>query len=156
MKKIIGLILAITLTATGFIFAHGNDFGKPHKKQQNFHKEFKGKKHNKMMKAPGCSLIEIKEISGEIVVKEKDFPAIKSENRETKIMLPPDVVETLKLNTGSKISIKGIELPAFKKSETDEKMIKVFELQYDGRKFMVFNKGPGNVNRDDRDKGPRK
>ena len=156
MKKIIVLILFITLTGTGFIFAHGNDFGKSHKKQPNFHKEFEGKKHNKMMKAPGCSLIEIKEISGEIVVKEKDFPAIKSGKDEVKIILPPDVIEILKLNTGSKISIKGIELPVLKKNETDEKMIKVFELQYDGRKFMVLGKGPGNINRVDRDKGPRK
>ena len=156
MKKIIGLILVITLTGTGFIFAHGNDSGKHHKKQSDFHKDFKEKKHNRMMHFGGPSLIEIKELTGEIVVKEKDFSAIKSENKEIKIMLPPDVIKTLQLNTGSKISVKGIELPDFKKNETDEKIIKVFELQYDGRKFMVFNKGPGNVNRDDRDKGLRK
>ncbi|MCL2480562.1 MAG: hypothetical protein FWF38_02510 [Spirochaetaceae bacterium] len=148
MKKIIGLIVLITLIGTGFVFAHGKESGEPHKKQPNY-KNSKEKKHN-MMKAPGSAIIEIKEISGEIVVKDNDRHIIKSGKDEIKIILSSDAIQALKLNTGSKISIKGIELPAFKQNKTDEKIIKVFELQYDGRKFLVLGKG---ANRDKPKKG---
>ena len=147
MKKIIGMIVLITLAGAGFVAAQDKESGKSkcpkrehNKKEFKHEKNFKGNKNHEM-KGPGFSIIEIKEISGEIVVKENELPSIKSGNDEIKILLPLDAIQTLKLNTGSKISIKGIELPAFKKGETDKKVIKVFELQYEGKKFMVFGRG---------------
>jgi len=134
MKKIIGLIVLITMLGTGFVLAHDKESGEQNKKQK-----IKGEKHH-MMKAHGPSLIEIKEISGEIIIKDNDLPLIKSGKDEIKILLFSDAIQTLKLTTGSKISIKGIELPSFKKNKTNEKIIKIFELQYDGRKFLVFDK----------------
>ena len=159
MKKIIGLMILITLATAGFVFAEGKgssqakDSRKEHnKKESNHNKNFKGKQH--MMRAPQFSYIEIKEISGEIVIKENDHPTIKSGNNEVKIMLSPSVIQNLKLSTGSKISVKGVEVPALKKNSTDEKIIKVFELQYDERKFLI---PPGNagMNRSKTKPGPR-
>jgi hypothetical protein len=141
MKKIIGLIVLITVIGTGFAFAHDKKSGKQHyhqkeysKKYEKYHKNFKCYKTN----APGFSIIEIKELSGEILLSDNTLPVIKSGNDEIKIILPRHVIQTLKLNSGSKISIKGVELPARRTEAAGEKIIKVFELQHDGRKFMVW------------------
>jgi len=145
MKKIIGLIIFITLIGTNSVFAQGKESGEPNKKQPNS-KNYKEKKHH-LMKAPKSSFIEIKEITGEIIVKENDRHIIKSGKDEVKIMLSSDVIQSLKLNTGSNISIKGVEFRAFKQKTQGENIVKVFELQYDGRKFLVLNgKKPGKNN----------
>ena len=137
MKKIIGVIIVITLIGAGFLFADGKESRETHKKQPNF-KSFREKKHN-MMKAPRSSFVEIREITGEIVVKENDRHIIKSGKDEVKIVLSSDVIQSLKLNTGSNISIKGIEFRALKSKTPEEKIVKVFELQYDGRRFLVLS-----------------
>ena len=156
MKKIIGLIVLITLAGTGLVFAHEGadkrpwppqDAGKYYKKQPNFEKNFNCKRpqmgENHRYSLIESSLLEIKEITGEIIVKDNEFPAIKSGENEIKIMLHPDAIKSLNLNSGSKISIKGIELPALNRDVTGGKIIKVFELQYNERKFLVLGKKSG-------------
>ncbi len=150
MKKIIGLTVLITLACAGLIFAQqgkgfgpGQEYPKDNKHPGYNSRNFNNAERPRVQGTWGPSIIEIKEIAGEIVIKDNDFPAIKSGRDEVKIMLPADAIKALKLTTGSKISIKGFELPAPNWSITGEKIVRVFELQYEGRKFLVHGRGPG-------------
>ncbi|MCL2792040.1 MAG: hypothetical protein FWD87_03020 [Spirochaetaceae bacterium] len=137
MKKIIGLIVLITLIGAGFAFAHGKDSERSNRKS-------KGERHQ-MTKTPRHSLLEIREISGIITVRNSNFHVIRSGGEDVRVILPLSAIQALKLNTGSQVSVKGIEVPAPRRGERNERIVRVFELQYDERKFLVLgNPRPGN------------
>ena len=160
MKKIIGLILLITLIGVSSVFAHSKESGRPNDRRSNDNRTHYHKKQSpQMMRAP--LFMEIKEITGEIVVRERNFHVIKSEGEEIRIILPLATIRALNLTTGSKISIKGVEVRGrdmevasratagcrneardMRRSEKGAKAVRVFELQYDGRKFMIFGNQP--------------
>jgi len=169
MKKIIGFILLISLIGAGSAFAHSRESGRPNDRRSNdnrthYHKKQPNHMHSRggkpqMMGAP--LFIEIREITGEIIVRERNFHVIKSEGEEIRIILPLAAIRALNITTGSEISIKGIEVQGrdmdvasraaagcrneargMRRSENDAKTIRVFELQHDGRKFMVFGNQP--------------
>jgi hypothetical protein len=83
------------------------------------------------------SISEVKEISGELVVRENEFPAIKSGKEEISVMIPYDAIDALKMKTGSKVSVKGALVPAQNWNITGEQLLRVFELEYEGKKYLV-------------------
>ena len=143
MKKIIVLTVLIAVLAAGFVSAQGYYGAGPKSgaggRNQDTEKTYGGPG---MMGGTGFSSIaEIRELSGELVVRENDFPAIKTGKDEISVTIPADAIDALKLKTGSKITVKGIEMPARNWNITGEKLIRVFELGYDGKKYSVMG-GP--------------
>ncbi|MDX9800416.1 MAG: hypothetical protein RBT69_03655 [Spirochaetia bacterium] len=87
------------------------------------------------------SFAEIKEVSGELVLKDDDFPAIKTGKEVMEITLSEDAIEALKMTNGSKLKIKGFEVPGRNWSITGEKLFRIFEFEYEGKKYVSHGMG---------------
>ncbi len=138
MKKIIILAVLIAVLATGFAAAQGfrNDgpgYGRYSENDRNNSGWFGDRNGFGMMQ----SITEVKTLSGELVIRENDFPALKTGKEEIAITLPADAIEDLKMKNGSKLTVKGIEVPAGNWSITGEKILKVFELEFEGKEYLV-------------------
>ena len=148
MKKIIVLAVLIILVAAGFAAAQGY-YGPG--RSQDFSRgpsgRFDSDSRPYFQGRPGMggmgSISEVKEICGELVVRENEFPAIKSGKEEISVMIPYDAIDALKMKTGSKVSVKGALVPAQNWNITGEKLLRVFELEYEGKKYLVHGGAAG-------------
>jgi hypothetical protein len=158
MKKTIFLAVLIIFVAAGFAAAQGyyapgrnNEPGTAYRRSQDSGRRPSGRVYRDarpyFQGNPGMggmsSISETKEISGELVVKENEFPAIKSGKEEISVMIPYNAIDALKMKTGSKVSVKGAFVPAQNWNITGEKLLKVFELEYEGKKYLVHGGSAG-------------
>ncbi|MCL2294962.1 MAG: hypothetical protein FWC36_08885 [Spirochaetes bacterium] len=144
MKKIIGLMVLITLIGTTSVFAHGRESRccRDSRESRNPHgarQAHRQTNQHHTMHPPGVHVIEVREITGEIIIRDNNRHIIKSGDKETRIILSSDAIQTLGLENGSVISVKGIVMPT-RRTPAAERTIRVFEVQHDGRKFLVLNK----------------
>lgn len=146
MKKIMITTIMVVLVA-GFATAYPNQ----HRGDANRHgytmdnKSAQGKRFTQVR--------ELKELKGELVIKENSFPAIKtSKGKETIITLGVDTVESLKLKNGSKITVRGIEVP-YEMNTTDETVLRVNQIDYDNKTYAVHGGGHGSGRNDGRHGG---
>ena len=130
MKKLFLMIAVIVLISAGTVSAQG------------FYGRGSDNSSDRMPPAAGFQrgpgVVEVKNITGELVINdENDFPKIRAGREELTLMMPYSAVEDLKLKTGSKISVKGFEVPDRSWSVTGEKAFKVMELGYEGKTYML-------------------
>ncbi len=149
MKKIILFTVLLAVLAAGFVSADGWP-GNKGSWNNNDNRNYSGRGGYMMDygnspcigNGPGfSSFTELKEVSGEIVLNEDDFPAIKTGKDVMTITLPADAIEALKIKTGSKITAKGVEMPGRNWSITGEKLFRIFEFEYEGKTYITHGMG---------------
>ena len=149
MKKIILLTVLLAVLAAGFVLADGRP-GNKGAWNNNDNRSYSGRggymmdndNFSRLGNGRGFqSFTELKEVSGEIILNEDDFPAIKTGKEVMSITLPEDAVKALKIKNGSKITVKGIEVPGRNWNITGEKLLRIHEFEYEGKTYITHGMG---------------
>lgn len=120
MKKIIISAIMVVLVA-GFVTAYP-------------HRGYSGNQGSS-----GEQFTEIKELTGELVISTNSFPSIKVSGEDvTIITLGANTIESLKLENGSKITVRGYSM-----NTPNGTIFETTQLDYDNKTYEVHGGGYG-------------